>query len=515
MKNPTIYKLQEDNYLTLSKREKQWEMQFFELKKYKEKYGHCDVPISSKPKYKRYQTLAKWCNKQRSQLSKHLHPDHVERLTEIGFTWGIRDKFFEHNFQQLKQYRKEHGHFFLKESENRSLSNWCKWIRYERGKGRLSEERIRRLTELGFEWKDLIKKRNELKWQRQFNRLQEYKKKYGHLNIATSRQNKPHLYLWLWTDTQRKLYNTNSLETDKIAKLNSIGFDWLNPASLAMRWNTQFNELKKFKEKYVHCNVSLSPKNKTYYVLANWCSTQRRQETNLTPDQVKRLTEIGFSWNIRDKLFEDKFQQLKQYREKYGHCTVKYSENQALAYWSTKQRGERKTGTLSIERVRRLTELGFEWKDLRIDIKNLKWEQQFNRLKEYKKQYGHCNVTALKYSKYLSLVPWVKTQRILYENKYNNLTSERIAKLNSIGFSWIKPATKRKRYKKITHIDLFNELKRLYALNGKPPSKSDIDKFGKYKSYAYYSRFGSIPKAREAAGISSKQDELPPFKNLK
>ena len=38
MKNPTIYKLQEDNYLTLSKREKQWEMQFFELKKYKEKY---------------------------------------------------------------------------------------------------------------------------------------------------------------------------------------------------------------------------------------------------------------------------------------------------------------------------------------------------------------------------------------------------------------------------------------------------------------------------------------------
>lgn len=49
--------------------------------------------------------------------------------------------------------------------------------------------------------------------------------------------------------------------------------------------------------------------------------------------------------------------------------------------------------------------------------------------------------------------------------------------------------------------DVLEELRRLNNEVGRPPTQSDIKEYGKYSNIVYKNRFGSIPDAREAAGL--------------
>jgi hypothetical protein len=469
-------KKKDHSHLNLELLEEKWEMQYYELKKFKKRYGHCDVPISLKPEYKRYRVLSRWCRTQRMR-AKYINPDRVNKLNKIGFTWNILEQDFENNFRKLKQFCEKNGHCRVKESENLPLSKWCTRLRFERREGILKVERINRLTQLGFDWQRI----KELRWEQQFLRLKQYKKKYGDYNVPESGQYVP---LSAWVRGQRVYYRTKNklLTPERIARLNNIGFTWVKPNERSNRiketdllnelkrlykqvgrppsnihinkygkygqkayynhfgsipkaleaagmpekafdrkWRIQFDELKKFKEKYGHCDVPLS-KAKKYYELAQWCRTQRRWTQFHFPERVKELNKIGFTWNISDKWFEDYFQQLKLYKEKHGHCNVRYIENYELAEWCRRQKRESANKTLAGERIKRLTELGFDW--------------------------------------------------VI-------------------------------RIRKITNADLINELRRLHKLLGKTPRSSDIDRLSKYTAKPYRRRWGNIPKALEAAGISS------------
>jgi hypothetical protein len=60
------------------------------------------------------------------------------------------------------------------------------------------------------------------------------------------------------------------------------------------------------------------------------------------------------------------------------------------------------------------------------------WNLRFHQLVEYKRAHGHCRV--LRKVPTLELGTWVGTQRVAKRN--NQLSVEREAKLNSIGFVW-------------------------------------------------------------------------------
>jgi hypothetical protein len=146
-----------------------------------------------------------------------------------------------------------------------------------------------------------------------------------------------------------------------------------------------------------------------------------------------------------------------------------------------------------------LMELGFVPQN-RVEFK---WEQQFNHLMDFSKKYGHCNISqSLKNIDYKNLVPWINTQRINYHRKAKRLTTKRIAKLKSIGFSWKNPI-KRGDAIRIKDEDLLNELKRLHALSGIPPTPRYVNKHGKYPANTYANHFGGIVNARKTAGITS------------
>ncbi|NIN00078.1 MAG: hypothetical protein GTO24_19000, partial [candidate division Zixibacteria bacterium] len=83
---------------------------------------------------------------------------------------------------------------------------------------------------------------------------------------------------------------------------------------------------------------------------------------------------------------------------------------------------------LSVERIRRLEELGFQW-----ELIATAWEEMFSALLEYKKAHGDCNVPA-KWSENPRLGRWVHKQR--RDRKKSRLSTERIRRLDEVGFQW-------------------------------------------------------------------------------
>ena len=140
--------------------------------------------------------------------------------------------------------------------------------------------------------------------------------------------------------------------------------------------------------------------------------------------------------------WSDRFDELVEFRKLRGHCNVphKFPENPLLAVWAKRQRyqytlkcrGEH--STLTNERQTELEKLGFIW-----DSHRAAWEERFTELLRYLSQEGHVNVPA-NHPANPSLAIWVKCQRRQYklfcQGEQSNMTQERIAKLESIGFIW-------------------------------------------------------------------------------
>jgi superfamily II DNA or RNA helicase len=111
---------------------------------------------------------------------------------------------------------------------------------------------------------------------------------------------------------------------------------------------------------------------------------------------------------------------LEEYKEANGHCNVPQSAG-SLGTWVEKQRGRK--SQLSDERIARLDAIGFEWDPLAAAL-----EESFAALLAFKEANGHCNVPR----NAGSLGNWVINQRA----RKNQLSDERIARFDAIGFVW-------------------------------------------------------------------------------
>ena len=114
--------------------------------------------------------------------------------------------------------------------------------------------------------------------------------------------------------------------------------------------------------------------------------------------------------------WEERFEELKDYRKKYGNCNVpqNYQHNKQLGNWVSNQRREYKKfqkgekSFITIERIAKLKSIDFVW-----EVDEL-WEKRFNELKDYRKKNGNCLVPArYQHNKQLGL--WVQTQRQHYK----------------------------------------------------------------------------------------------------
>ena len=67
--------------------------------------------------------------------------------------------------------------------------------------------------------------------------------------------------------------------------------------------------------------------------------------------------------NKYDKKWQDRYDQLKQYKAKHGNCNVSSHDriNENLGLWVMSQRSAYKNSKLSKERIEKLRSIGFQW----------------------------------------------------------------------------------------------------------------------------------------------------------
>ena len=135
---------------------------------------------------------------------------------------------------------------------------------------------------------------------------------------------------------------------------------------------------------------------------------------------VERVTASWDGW----------FGKLQAYKERFGSCNVRQGQKEyrSLSAWVSAQRIRQNKGALSEIQVSRLDGIGFVW-----NMQDSVWDERFQKLLEFKKLYGHCNVL-IGEDGLDGLATWVSALRT--QNRKGALSEERVERLNAIGFVW-------------------------------------------------------------------------------
>jgi len=330
--------------------DREWETKLDELVAFKSESGHLIIPVNCP----RTSKLRIWTGNQRQLYRKgKLSHDRIVKLEEIGFQWEPIDAFWEEKHAELIKYKNDHGHCDVK-SYHLEYSSLYHWLNRQRNffrSGKLSEERIKKLEDLGMVWElpDV--------WLESYEELVNYKNQNGHCNLPHTKTN--YSKLGVWATLQRTLYNQGKLLNERIIKLESIGFVWDQSDS---NWKKYFDELLKFKDQFGHCRV---PQKIHNIALGKWVSRQRQNyaKGRLQIEKISQLESLNFDWNPKDTDWNDLFEELKVYKQEHGDCNVprSYSKNRKLALWVKIQRDAYRKDKLSDDRKTKLQSIGFSW----------------------------------------------------------------------------------------------------------------------------------------------------------
>ena len=348
---------------SLKEAEVPWETRFKELVQYKTEHGGCDVQTSQGK-------LGSWVSIQRKAYrAGSLAQGRIDRLNSIDFNWALKGPTvpWETRFKELVQYKAKHGDCNVPDVQGK-LGNWVRSQRKAYKAGSFAQDRIDRLSGIGFKWA-LVERGSEVPWETRFKELVRYRAKHGDC-IIPQRQGQ----LGKWTQKQRTNYKENKLAKDRIDRLSSMGFKWaVVEKGPKVPWETQFKELLSYRSEHGDCNVP-----RRHGKLGSWVSSQRRayMADSLAQVRIDRLNSIGFEWALKKAVstvpWETRLNELIKYKSKHGDCDVPVRQGK-LGMWVSNQRQYYMADLLSQDRIDRLSGIGFKW-SLKVKCPEVPWE---------------------------------------------------------------------------------------------------------------------------------------------
>jgi len=159
--------IDEDDNSALSEQmdERGWDSKYGLLREFKREYGHCNVSRQDT----QWRALTWWVPNQRTARRKGLlSRERIRLLDSLDFEWDRSGKgcenawnlYWNKQYEQLKVFKQKHGHLDVPRREERykSLGWWVYNMRQMKKKGKMSNERIKKLDEIGFEWERVAKR---------------------------------------------------------------------------------------------------------------------------------------------------------------------------------------------------------------------------------------------------------------------------------------------------------------------------------------------------------------------
>lgn len=145
----------------------EWQQHYNELLSFKRTHGHCSIT----PYNHSNTDLAEWAKNQRFyyklvDLGKPspLTHEQIRLLDRIGFEWDANSAAWDGRFEELLEYRQQHGHCNVPRTyrHNPQLSTWVKRQRRQYRANSISQKRIAKLESVGFIF-DIVNHREQRK----------------------------------------------------------------------------------------------------------------------------------------------------------------------------------------------------------------------------------------------------------------------------------------------------------------------------------------------------------------
>jgi len=244
----------------------------------------------------------------------------------------------------------------------------------------------------------------------------------GHARVVNTHTESGHA-LGTWVIKTRARRDT--LREEQISRLNALGFVW---DSLDDQFERNFAQFKRFVEREGHARV-VQTHVENGMNIGSWIATIRLNQ-NVSSDQMVRLNQLGFIWDVKEDSFGRHFEALRIYQIENGDTIVpiKYTaDGLNLGRWVNHLRN----GDISLlpEHRAKLDGIGFVWNVIEFD-----YARKFAALRDFVAHHGHAKVVKGSTYKGIPLGGFVSYLRT--EKKNGDLPLEKIAQLDQIGFIW-------------------------------------------------------------------------------
>jgi superfamily II DNA or RNA helicase len=384
------------------------------LRGFNAREGHTLVPALHKENGLR---LGRWVNEVRTGGPSRLSATQIEELNSIGFIWDVRDQTFQENFLFLQRFVEREGHARVPSKHIEGGFRLGGWLNTLRGsKSNLPLERIAKLEAIGFTWN-----MNEYEFEKKLALLHKFKLREGHTNVP-QRHFEESVALGTWVQSMRQMQD--QLSPSQIERLNGIGFEWRAKDPL---YRKHLELLGDYVAQKGDANVP------TDYVVGDirlgaWITKMRSRRSELRPETLMALEDLGMVWDARARGFERNFSLLKQFAAREGHVRVPYDHLEGgtqIGSWVSSLR--RKRHLLDSEKLARLESIGFIW-DATVDI----FERNFALLTNFVAREKHALVPYRHQENGIDIGSWVGRLR----RNRGLLSPDQIARLSALGFVW-------------------------------------------------------------------------------
>lgn len=271
-----------------------WEQNFKLAKEYYLTYGNLDIPTNYKSTDGKH--LGNWVLRQRQLYkSNSLTDEQVKKLDSIGMDWMDRvDRVWENGFMEAKNYSEEYGNLSVPKNYRSNtdfpLGIWIQRQRSLYKNNKISENRIKRLTDIGMNW-------NPDNWESRFNLVKQYYEEHGNINIS---QKEVIQGVWLgkWIVSQKKAMEEGKLTHEQIEMLKTLPMEEVGRKD--NRWWSMYEEAKKYYLTYGNLNIPMNYLTSNGKKLSDWIIRQRRNYKlgKMSSEHKEKLDEIGFIWDL-------------------------------------------------------------------------------------------------------------------------------------------------------------------------------------------------------------------------
>lgn len=418
-----------------------WDKAYLAACEYKKKNGDLKIPVAyvSKDGIK----LGVWIRHQ-IDIGEKLSTEKKEKLLALGVNFEKTDSW-EVRYALVKAYYEEHRNLDIP-SKYKANGIWLsKWVNEQRqiyignrGKKRLTDDQISRLSAIGMVWDNSIEKRSLDAWEERYAEAKRYFDMHGDLIVPTNYVGADGKRLGTWIIAQRRYYEKGKLKKDQIDRLSSIGMIWAPDDA----WENGYQHAAAYYGEKKDLLVPISYVCTDGFTLGVWISNQRnmcrnpRKYQQLTDEQKERLEKIGMVWSALDERWKAFYDLAAEYSKEHGNLQVgqkyKTADGYGLGGWVSSQRKLYAEGKLDIEKIQKLNAIGMDW----MSPPARAWETHFEACKRYYEKYGNLTMP-LYFTEpdgfQLGMWLWrVRTGKVKLRTSGEN--GNQIARLEAIGF---------------------------------------------------------------------------------